>query len=112
MPLVAAILDLGLEGNGIGSREITVKLIFERDEFEEEQRSNDKEIEAYITEPPINNMFPCSLREHNAQAPKRAPVPVASTRVFPKGKGNVRCWDRNIPLCNHRDIPRAPLRRV
>ena len=37
-------------------------------------------------EPPINNMFPCSPREHNAQAPQGATVIVARKRVFPFGK--------------------------
>jgi len=37
--------------------------------------------------PPSTNMFPCSPREHNAQAPQGATVPVARKRVFPKGRG-------------------------
>jgi hypothetical protein len=75
------------EGNKRGSRSITVTWIVERDECEEEHRSNAKEIEGYIMGSPRNHMFPCSPREHNAQAAEIAPVTVARDRVFHKGRG-------------------------
>jgi hypothetical protein len=31
---------------------------------------------------------------------------------FPQGRGDVRCWYRSTPLCNHRSIIIAPLQRV
>jgi hypothetical protein len=55
-------------------------------------------------EPPRNNMFPCSLREHNAQAPEKAPIPGDRNRVFPKGEGNMRCWLRSTLLRNRQNI--------
>jgi hypothetical protein len=61
-------------------------LIFERHEFEEEQRSRDKEIGGRTMEPQKNNTLPCPPSEHNAQAPQIPTVPVARKRVFPKGR--------------------------
>jgi hypothetical protein len=63
-------------------------------------------------EPPRNNMFPCSLREHNAQAPEKALVTVARNRVFPKGRGKASSRDRSLPLRDRRRMLLARLQRV
>jgi len=63
-------------------------------------------------EPPMHTIFPCSPREHNAQAPERAPVTVARNRVFPKGEVNMHCQDRRTPLRHWRNMIIAPLQRV
>jgi hypothetical protein len=60
-------------------------------------------------EPPRTNMFPCSLREHNAQAPEKAPVTVARNRVFPKGRGKASSGARSLPLRDRRRMILARL---
>ena len=52
--------------------------------------------------PKYHTRLPSSPRGHNAQAQQVAPVPVARTRVFPKGEGNVCCGLRSTPLRPHR----------
>jgi hypothetical protein len=63
-------------------------------------------------EPPRTNMFPCARREHNAQAPEKAPVTVARNRVFLKGRGKASSGDRSLPLRDRRRMLLARLQRV